>query len=246
MPDNKPKAVPELTQDDIQRFWGKVDDTPGQGPQGACWTWTSALTKSGYGVFQVGYSAVRANRVAYLIQHGQNPGNTFVLHSCDNKACVRKEHLSLGDHAQNMRESMDRGRVAVGDRNGSRLHPDALSRGSAHHNAKVTEDQVLKMRGAYANGQNATTLAAENKLSIATTCKILRGQSWAHASGEITTRLLQTGVRHHGAKLTEEQVRAIREERAHGATYAALTAKYGVTLCPLQAIVSRRTWKHVA
>lgn len=57
---------------------------------------------------------------------------------------------------------------------------------------------------------------------------------------------LLPGEKHPGAILTEEQVRAIRAERAsRGTTYPLLADRYGVSPAAIVAIVHRRSWKHV-
>jgi cyclopropane fatty-acyl-phospholipid synthase-like methyltransferase len=55
------------------------------------------------------------------------------------------------------------------------------------------------------------------------------------------------GSLHHKAKLTEEQVKAIREEYAEGDTsHWKLALKYDVdSAATIAAIVHRRTWTHV-
>ncbi len=50
------------------------------------------------------------------------------------------------------------------------------------------------------------------------------------------------GEAHHGAKLTEADVRAIR---ASSETLKALAGRYGVTIGPIWAIRKRRTWTHI-
>lgn len=49
------------------------------------------------------------------------------------------------------------------------------------------------------------------------------------------------GCANPNAKLTLDQVRAIREERRQGQTYAALGRKYGVSYVTASAIVAGRT-----
>lgn len=53
------------------------------------------------------------------------------------------------------------------------------------------------------------------------------------------------GERHPRAKLTAEQVRAIRRLRAEGWTLRRLAAEFGVSDHSVHAIVDRRTWKHM-
>jgi hypothetical protein len=48
------------------------------------------------------------------------------------------------------------------------------------------------------------------------------------------------------AKVTAEQVRAIRSRYSEGETQVAIAAIYGVTQANVSEIVRRKTWKHVA
>jgi len=47
------------------------------------------------------------------------------------------------------------------------------------------------------------------------------------------------------AKVTEEQVKRIREGRAKGIIYKQLAAQYGLSPTTVWMIVHRQTWKHV-
>ena len=54
------------------------------------------------------------------------------------------------------------------------------------------------------------------------------------------------GEAHPAAKLTEEQVRAIRQRREAGEELLPLSTEFGVTRAMICAIAKRRAWKHVA
>lgn len=53
------------------------------------------------------------------------------------------------------------------------------------------------------------------------------------------------GSTHVGSKLTEEQVLAIRAERAAGASQADLAAKHSVSTALVSKIVNRKVWTHI-
>lgn len=135
-----------LTEVDARRFWLKVDKS------GECWVWQGAINyaRGGYGSFWVGQKCYRAHRVAYELTYA-DPGDLDVLHSCDNPACVRPEHLHLGTHQDNMQERDERGRTAQGDRHWAFNKP-GVHEGESHPLAKLTAEQVESIRREYRAG----------------------------------------------------------------------------------------------
>ena len=55
----------------------------------------------------------------------------------------------------------------------------------------------------------------------------------------------QRGERHHRARLTADDVRAIRQAYASGESQQAISTRYGVTQVNISSIVRRETWKQV-
>lgn len=91
-----------------ERFWEKVDTS------GACWEWTGALNRRGYGVISIPLSGGRqvlAHRYAASLYFGMFDTRSLVCHHCDNPKCVREDHLYLGDPASNGRDMSRRSRT---------------------------------------------------------------------------------------------------------------------------------------
>lgn len=90
----------------VRRFWAKVHKSDG------CWEWTGKRA-SGYGRFVTppGRRMWSAHRYSWTLANGPIPDGLFVLHHCDNKPCVRPEHLFLGTNADNMRDAWRKGRL---------------------------------------------------------------------------------------------------------------------------------------
>jgi hypothetical protein len=55
----------------------------------------------------------------------------------------------------------------------------------------------------------------------------------------------QKGSAHGLSKLTEDDVRLIRQRRADGATLTAIAAEFGVIFQNISLIVNRKAWRHV-
>lgn len=99
------------------RFWEKVNKDgpllPGQSL--TCWVWTGATKESGYGVMKWPGAArvVRAHVLSYEMHIAPKPEGLWVLHTCDNRVCVRPDHLFLGTHQDNMKDMAVKGRAAT-------------------------------------------------------------------------------------------------------------------------------------
>ncbi len=94
-----------------ERFWLHVDKhgpIPSHMPHlGNCWVWTGAQNGRGYGSFRLSYPK-RIQVLAHRFAYGDCSLN--VLHHCDNRACVRRDHLWEGTNADNMHDMIAKGR----------------------------------------------------------------------------------------------------------------------------------------
>lgn len=155
-----------LNEKGKRRWESKFVTTPG-----ACWIWTGTKDKNGYGKVSLAGSDLRAHQVAWILQNKRPvPVGLCVLHSCDQPSCVNPDHLWIGSNADNMRDKVEKGR-AIG-----------AHKGEAHHNAKLTADQVLKMRAMKADGWTTAAIARWGGVSYMVCKRAIIGETWKHLS----------------------------------------------------------------
>ena len=73
-----------------------------------CENWQGTLDSEGYGRVTRNGRGFRAHRVVWEQEFGPIPDGLMVLHHCDNRSCVRLDHLYLGTQTQNMRDRSER------------------------------------------------------------------------------------------------------------------------------------------
>jgi hypothetical protein len=162
----------------MARFWAKVNkagSVPEHAPEvGRCWEWTGAQDAHGYGRLTVGGQWRAAHRWSFELAKGAIPAGKFVLHRCDNPACIRPTHLRLGTPRENTADMHAKGRAA-------RVGPV----GEQNRHAKLTALQVVSIRERFARGELIVRLATDHALSVSSISSIVNGRSWAHVGGPI-------------------------------------------------------------
>lgn len=142
-----------------ERFWRLVRKAD------PCWEWTGGIDSSGYGVTRPGGSAakIRAHRASWIMANGPIPPTLSVCHRCDNRRCVRPDHLFLGTASENSLDRHAKGRDASG---------------TAMPQSKLTPDSIREIRALSALG--CRVLAMRFGVSPGTVRFVLKGQTWKH------------------------------------------------------------------
>jgi hypothetical protein len=143
----------------LQRFMAKVSITP----KTDCWLWQATKNKDGYGHFGVAASLPRkAHRVSYEMFCEEIPAGKIICHRCDNPSCVNPDHLFVGSHADNSRDRDDKGRQALGRRNGK---------------SRLSEDDIPEIR---ASSLSERATAKQFGVHRGTVNAIKSGRTWSH------------------------------------------------------------------
>ena len=153
-----------------ERFDAKWQENPETG----CWEWTASRRSSGYGQIYVAGKLQSAHRVSYELHVGSIPESegfhgTCVCHRCDNKKCVRPDHLFLGTTADNLRDMAEKGRRAK-------------LKGEENARAKFTAGEASLIREAVERLPygGVSFLARWFGVSQASISDIRRGRTWTH------------------------------------------------------------------
>ena len=154
-------------------YWKRIVKSDG------CWEWTGTKFSVGYGDFRLQGKRWATHRLAWTLANGEIPAGLMVCHHCDNRACVRPDHLFLGTAQDNVSDCVRKGRNWPGFKIQPR--PINIPRGSQCVRAVFTEDQVRKMRELYATGKYSySQLARHFDCSPSNIPKIIRREIWKH------------------------------------------------------------------
>lgn len=147
----------------ITRFWEKVMLGPG------CWEWAGAHDAAGYGVFVVDGRMRKAHRIAWTLSVGPIPEGLKACHHCDNRQCVRPDHLFIGTQLDNIADMKRKGRAR-----GRTLY------GEANPVSRYTDLQVLDVRRRRLAGEGNNAIARSTGISPMQVSRICRGIAWPH------------------------------------------------------------------
>jgi hypothetical protein len=164
---------------------------------------------------------VSVHRIAWEIANGSIPEGMSVLHKCDNKKCIRIDHLFLGTQSDNMVDCYKKKR-----------NPGWTS---------LTEQEIVSIR---VSNASSAELVAKYKISPSSILKIRNGQSFKHIAPNrkaLVPRRNQ-GVMHGRSRLTEADVLAIRASKESDIV---LGKQYKMSPGSIWRIRAGKLWKHL-
>lgn len=121
-----------------------------------CWNWTASIGNSGYGVASgrfVNQKKISAHRLSFIAFRQPVKKGLDVCHTCDNRRCVNPNHLWIGTHKENVKDSIEKGKFVLG------------RSGQDHIGAVLTEQNVIDIYKRAHAGENQRRLAREYGVS---------------------------------------------------------------------------------
>lgn len=130
-----------------------------------CWEWSGSNDEDGYGRIKIKGTMMYVHRVFYQLFVGRLRNLEIAMHRCDNPPCCNPNHLSRGNHADNIADCISKGRNAIG---------------AASGHAKLTDAKVAELRDEYRSGKSGYRIAIEMGMSTSTMQNVLFGRTWVH------------------------------------------------------------------
>jgi hypothetical protein len=156
-----------------ERFFAKtkLGDIPDHEVNTPCLEWTGC-TCGGYGRFRLQRRNVQAHRVAWIMENGVIEAGLCVCHKCDNRKCVRVDHLFLGTLADNNHDMIKKGRYK------------RIVFGEEHGQSKLTDEKVRTIFRLRRSGWTTTKIGLEVGVHHSHVSRVLARKLWAHVHVE--------------------------------------------------------------
>lgn len=145
-----------------ERFWSKVQIRG----DNECWLWLAGVDKNGYGIFRYRNFNYRAHRFALFGMNAKTIAE-LACHSCDFSSCVNPKHLFAGSPKDNTQDMITKNRRY-------------RTTGMGHPMAKLTEQDVLRIRSIYMRNVYGYKRIAKEYPQVTTRCieRIIKRTLW--------------------------------------------------------------------
>jgi hypothetical protein len=156
-----------------ERFMCKVNQLPGDG----CWEWTACRNSKGYGQFWDGTRVLLAH---WFLLDAYPPKGLDACHKCDNRVCVRPNHIFIGTRSDNMMDCSVKGRMSKTAHLAMQGKRKVWHKGEANVIHKLTHEQAVEAKNCPRKRGVATAMAKRFGVSVTVICGIRDGQRWRH------------------------------------------------------------------
>ena len=131
---------------------------------------------NGYGKLGRGGKTWLAHRYAWHAAFGPIPEGMHVCHKCDNRRCIRPDHLFLGTRQDNMQDMIAKGRAKFVGFSSPNYRAPSPRKGEKNGRATITPAIADEMRAQA--GRRQVDIAKQFCVSQATVWRVLTGKSW--------------------------------------------------------------------
>lgn len=233
-----------------KRFWSKVNKT-----DDGCWFWTGGThKKKGHGLIYTTKedgtnTTIQAPRYSYELVHGATERSTEISQTCGNPLCVNPEHLVAASTSDEERfwGKVDKSAGPDGcwlwtagcfDDGYGQFWCGSTNLRAHRYAYELINDSIP--------GGLLLRHSCDNRLCVNPT-HLTPGTELENSRDMVERGRSLLGERHHKAKLSEEDVKFIREVVASGpkGTAAKMARLYGLTKASVSAIVNNKSWKHI-
>ena len=201
--------------------------------QSGCVVFVGGSDCGGYRRCSVAGKVRMAHRISYELNYGSIPEGLLVCHKCDNRACVKPEHLFLGTHKDNSDDKINKGRQN--------------NVGSLNHRAKLNDRLVNSLIDEYNLGVSPSELSEKYKISKPNIYCILNNKIWKHIGKQVFKQNFQV----HGDSCINSKLNSKDVVELHNlytsteVSIKQLSTKYGISQSHVRRVLSGNAWKHL-